>query len=246
MEKLGNGPAMQADAFIRQWGPGGSSDGIVSDRRRIEIHTHFTGFPSECTTIAIEQLRDPAIRMRLRQALTEPDTYRPDRSNADITKDLAGDFARMADRMRARGVPPAQAAHFLIQCLLCYFAESIGALPERVFSRTVTARRTPAALRKALQTLFTTMKNGGDFGSDLIAWFNGGLYNTVAVPNLDDADLRDLQQAAGATWSALDPAILGTLFERGLDPRKRQQLGAFYTDPVTIERIIDPAIRQPV
>ena len=31
-------------------------------------------------------------------------------------------------------------------------------------------------------------------------------------------------------WSEIDPSILGTLFERGLDPGKRAQLGAHYTD----------------
>ena len=30
--------------------------------------------------------------------------------------------------------------------------------------------------------------------------------------------------------SEIDPSILGTLFERGLDPDKRSQLGAHYTD----------------
>ena len=29
-------------------------------------------------------------------------------------------------------------------------------------------------------------------------------------------------------------SIFGTLFERGLDPSKRSQLGAHYTDPATI------------
>ena len=30
-------------------------------------------------------------------------------------------------------------------------------------------------------------------------------------------------------WSQIDPSILGTLFERGLDPGKRAQLGVHYT-----------------
>lgn len=35
-------------------------------------------------------------------------------------------------------------------------------------------------------------------------------------------------------WGAIEPAILGTLFERGLNPDMRSQLGAHYTDPATI------------
>ena len=41
-------------------------------------------------------------------------------------------------------------------------------------------------------------------------------------------------------------SIFGTLFERGLDPAKRSQLGAHYTDTATIERIIDPVLRRPL
>jgi hypothetical protein len=32
---------------------------VVSDRRRIEIHTHFTGTPSEVNSIALEDIGQP-------------------------------------------------------------------------------------------------------------------------------------------------------------------------------------------
>jgi len=47
-------------------------------------------------------------------------------------------------------------------------------------------------------------------------------------------------------WSAIEPSIFGTLFERGLDPAKRSQLGAHYTDPVSIMRIVNPVIVEPL
>jgi type II restriction/modification system DNA methylase subunit YeeA len=39
---------------------------------------------------------------------------------------------------------------------------------------------------------------------------------------------------------------MGTLFERGLDPDKRSQLGAHYTDRDKIMRIIEPVIKRPL
>jgi hypothetical protein len=42
----------------------------------------------------------------------------------------------------------------------------------------------------------------------------------------------------------MDPSILGTLFERGLDPDKRRQLGAHYTGREMIERLIEPVVRR--
>jgi hypothetical protein len=47
-------------------------------------------------------------------------------------------------------------------------------------------------------------------------------------------------------WSQIEPAIFGTLFERGLDPLKRSQLGAHYTDPQSIMRLVGPTIVEPL
>ena len=56
-------------------------------------------------------------------------------------------------------------------------------------------------------------------------------------------EMTELRNAAALNWSAIDVSIFGTLFERGLDPAKRSQLGAHYTDPATIMRIIEPVLQ---
>jgi len=47
-------------------------------------------------------------------------------------------------------------------------------------------------------------------------------------------------------WSSIEPSIFGTMFERGLDPAKRSQLGAHYTDAGKIMLIIEPVILRPL
>ena len=84
----------------------------------------------------------------------------------------------------------------------------------------------------------------GRFGADDIAWFNSSLFRRVDVPELTILDVTELRNAASLNWSAIDMSIFGTLFERGLDPAKRSQLGAHYTDPATIDRIIEPLLRR--
>jgi type II restriction/modification system DNA methylase subunit YeeA len=59
-------------------------------------------------------------------------------------------------------------------------------------------------------------------------------------------DIADLLEAAKLDWSDIDPSILGTLFERGLDPDKRSQLGAHYTDREKIMMIVNPVIVEPL
>ncbi|APW46316.1 hypothetical protein RA876_07920 [Rhodoferax antarcticus] len=70
--------------------------------------------------------------------------------------------------------------------------------------------------------------------------------SNVDVPTLSILDVTELRNAANLNWSAIDVSIFGTLFERGLDPAKRSQLGAHYTDTATIDRIIDPVLRRPL
>jgi type II restriction/modification system DNA methylase subunit YeeA len=67
------------------------------------------------------------------------------------------------------------------------------------------------------------------------------------VPQLTESDLAILFNAADELdWRAIDPTIFGTLFERGLDPTNRAQLGAHYTDVATINKLIDPLITRPL
>ena len=54
-----------------------------------------------------------------------------------------------------------------------------------------------------------------------------------------------MREAAARDWAEIDPSIFGTLFERGLDPGKRSQLGAHYTDRDKIMLIVEPVITRP-
>ena len=89
------------------------------------------------------------------------------------------------------------------------------------------------------------MSTGGRIGFEEVAWFNGGLFSDDTALPLDKAEIETTLKAAMLEWSEIDPSILGTLFERGLDPDKRSQLGAHYTDRDKITRIIEPVIVRP-
>ena len=231
---------------------------VVSDRLTIRIHTQFTGHPSATHEVRIAEMDQPANLALLRRIWTAPESFKPQQTNRDITEAAARSFAALAEGLRQRGATPGestasqqqranQVAHFLTQCLFCFFAEDVGLLPGRMFERLVNNKQaTPERLTQGLTQLFGTMQNGGLYGVDDIPWFNGGLFQTIAVPPLSAPDLTELRRAADLNWSAIDVSIFGTLFERGLDPAKRSQLGAHYTDPATIERLIDPVIRRPL
>ena len=62
---------------------------------------------------------------------------------------------------------------------------------------------------------------------------------------LEAADIETVLAASDLDWSEIDPSILGTLFERGLDPGKRAQLGAHYTDRDKIMLLVEPVVIRP-
>ncbi|MBP8896766.1 MAG: class I SAM-dependent DNA methyltransferase, partial [Ottowia sp.] len=228
---------------------------VVCDRLTIRIHTQFNGHPSETHTVRLDQLDQPGARELLRRLWTAPESFRPRATNRDITEAAAKSFATLAEQLRARGPTEADArrahadtvAHFLTQCLFCFFAEDVGLLPGRMFERLVSNRQlTAERLTAGLAQLFTTMQTGGLYGPDDIPWFNGGLFARIDVPRLEIVDITELRNAAALNWSAIDVSIFGTLFERGLDPAKRSQLGAHYTDPATINRIVEPVVTRPL
>jgi type II restriction/modification system DNA methylase subunit YeeA len=219
---------------------------VVSDRLRIEIHTHFTGMPSERHTILLDEITRPEVLERLRWIFKDPSRFRPAKTNQQITEEAASEFAKTAARMDAAKIPPHTIAHFLTQCVFCFFAEDVDLLPDRLFERLVNIDRPPEDLRRQLAGLFETMRSGGMFGAETMLRFNGGLFATVDVPALAPEDVDSLRAASNMNWSAIDPSIFGTLFERGLDPDKRAQLGSHYTDPATIMKIVRPVVEIPL
>ncbi len=104
----------------------------------------------------------------------------------------------------------------------------------------------PASLSTMLEDLFGAMAKGGRIGFEAVEWFNGGLFDTRDALPLERDDIKTLRALAGLDWSAIEPSIFGTLFERGLDPDKRSQLGAHYTDRGSIMRLVDPVVLDPL
>jgi type II restriction/modification system DNA methylase subunit YeeA len=201
----------------------------------------------EVHVITLDDLLDPAKRRLLKWAFTDPERLRPGRTTAHLTEQAAARFGTLAQTLRARGHDPAQVAHFSQQILFCLFAEDIDLLPNKLFAKLLEAgHRQPDRLPEMLETLFGAMATGGLMGVEVIDWFNGGLFSSREILPLERDDIQLLRELAALDWSAIDPTIFGTLFERGLDPDKRSQLGAHYTDPASILRLVEPVVLEPL
>jgi type II restriction/modification system DNA methylase subunit YeeA len=219
---------------------------VVSDIRTIQVHTNFTNSVKQVTTFELEDLLDPEKLDRLRLVWTDPDAFRASETPEQVTEKAAREFARLAEQLRRRGEDPDRAAHFLIRLLFCLFAEDVRLLPDDLFGKLVSATRAnPAAFSAQLRQLFAAMSTGGYFGVEKIPHFDGGLFDDEVL-DLDAEGLRVLGRLTGLDWGSIEPAILGTLFERSLDPSKRAQLGAHYTSRDDILAVVEPVLMAPL
>ena len=233
---------------------------VVCDMNRFEIHTNFTNTEPRVIEFTLKHLEEnPTHYVRLlREVFLDPEALHPNRDPRYITETAAAKFGEVAEALRDLDHDPNAVARFLNRLVFCFFAESMGLfrnddnLTHRPVTITLDFLRGRVERSKAqLSAIFDAMSRQEitDFGPYPTPWFNGGLFDSSAAEETFSltGDLVDiLLETAELDWSRIEPAIFGTLFERGLDPSRRSQLGAHYTDPDNIMRVVEPVVLRPL
>lgn len=171
-----------------------------------------------------------------------------------MTREIAQLLARLA-RDLERAHAPDTVATFLMRCIFCMFAQSVGVLPSRHTFTELLAEleRHPASFVGRVGRLWQLMDRGG-YSDDVnapIHRFNGGLFapgphGPIDPLVLNPDQIRLLISAAKRDWADVEPAIFGTLLENALDARKRGQLGAHFTPRAFVERLVLPTVMTPL
>ena len=223
---------------------------VVSDMEKIEIHTAWTNMVQERHVFTFDDLIDGRRRALLKRAFSETavEELKPGKKRADLTAEVAKEFVTLAQNLRTRGHAADKVAHFVNRMVFCMFAEDVDLLPDKLFKRMLEASESePDHFIDNAQKLFAAMaRPNGKLDFRRIEWFNGGLFDDDGALPLNRDDIKLALKAANQDWSNIDPSIMGTLFERGLDPGKRSQLGAHYTDPEKIMMIVNPVVVEPL
>jgi type II restriction/modification system DNA methylase subunit YeeA len=220
---------------------------VVSDINQIVIRTNYTNLPTRTIKLTLDDLLKPESIKLLKLVFSDPEQLKPQETVESVTREAAEHFSKLADNFRKYGNDPQEIAHFLIRLLFCLFAEDIGLLPEKLFPQLLEqTRRNSKDFAEVLRQLFRAMNTGGFFGRDKILHFNGGLFNDDYVLSMDSSDMDIIAAIDALDWAAIEPSIFGTLFERGLDPGKRSQLGAHYTSKDDILLIVEPVLMAPL
>jgi hypothetical protein len=211
----------------------------------------YSQFPdAQGFRIPLAGLRDPKVRDLLRAVWTDPLSLDPSRHAAEVTREVSRRLAVVARALEARHHPE-EVAGFIMRCLFCMFAEDVGLLPDKCFSKLLETMRgrEPKQLVYALETLWTDMDRGAPFSgiaANPLLQFNGGLFRQRTALPLEPQHLGLLIDAAQADWRHVEPAIFGTFLEQALDPRERRKLGAEFTPRRWVERLVMPAVIEPL
>ena len=229
---------------------------------------HYAQFPDrQSFRVYLEDLRDEAIRERLRLVWTDPHVLNPARRTAEVTREIAELLAKLSVSLETRmlrALPDKQqlekrstdqhtiaekVALFLMRCLFTMFAEDVGLLKRESFTNLLKEYKGKAdKVHFPLEGLWKSMNRGGfstELGMD-VAEFNGGLFRAATALTLTEDDLNWLIIAAERNWKDVEPAIFGTLLESALDPKERHRLGAHYTPRAYVERLVAATIIEPL
>jgi len=219
---------------------------VACDTDRFLIQTAWTNAVPKTFELMLDDLAEPDKLDILRSVFFAPAKLRPKETRAAVTKEAADKFSTIAFRLQGCDSPE-NLAHFINQLVFCFFAHSVKLLPNGFFPKILRrCAEKPESAKRYFDRLFAAMETGGEFDLTDIAHFNGGLFDGRRALPLQSDEIALLQAAASLDWSQIDPTIFGTLFERFLDPDKRAQIGAHYTDPEKIMMIVEPVILRPL
>ena len=237
---------------------------VVCDFERFIIRTNFNGTVQVTYDFTLDRIDEPANWRILRALFTDPASLRPVQTTAEVTEALAKQIAEIAKSLQKREAGELvdsttraemnfaqrknlRIARFLNRLVFCFFAEDTGLLPEDLFSDLLKSGLDDQRhLAETLEKLFAVMAGGGTFGKDRIRHFNGHLFEDSSVFELTEEELQKLAEAGEADWQFIEPSIMGTLFERALEPEQRSQLGAHYTSEADIKTLVEPVLMAPL
>lgn len=217
---------------------------MVSDFERFRLYDLESGTQDNFT---LEQLPD---HVHLFDFIAGYEDIGNNIEEIDLNIKAAELLATLHDALLQTGFDGHRLEILLVRILFCLFAEDTGIFTRHQFINYLLnytkedGSDTEMHLAKLFQVLDTpTSKRNKNLSDDLYAfpYVNGHLFaERIDMPSFD-LELRDeLIESAYFDWSAISPAIFGSLFQSVMNTQDRRNLGAHYTSERDILRLIKP------
>ncbi|MEP1124154.1 MAG: DNA methyltransferase [Ilumatobacter sp.] len=159
-------------------------------------------------------------------------------------------LADLHDRLVETGYPEHDMREWLTRILFCLFADDAEVWERKLFELYIDTRTADdgSDLGPQVHYLFQILNQApADRPSSLndllggLTYVNGDLFRDPLQIPACTPEVRDaLRRACRYNWSAVSPAIFGSLFQNVMQPAARRHLGAHYTTEENIIRTIRP------
>ena len=219
---------------------------VACDTHIFRIETRWTNEAPAKYEFELDDLADPVNLARLRGVFHNPDELRSGRTRAKLTKEAADKFQTISDLLQHRNPDKEAVAHFVNQLVFCFFADSVGLLPNGVWKKLLADRRAQAEKSQLARAIVRRHEGRRRLQPRAHPLVQRRPVQRPAAACAAHNEIGLLFATASLDWSLIDPTIFGTLFERFLDPDKRAQIGAHYTDPDKIMMIVEPVVLRPL
>ena len=168
-----------------------------------------------------------------------------------VNTQAAERMGRLHDALKKGGYAGHPLEVLLVRVLFCLFADDTSIFqPAQIFRAFVEERTAPDGtdlgprLAQLFQTLNTAPERRSAALDEQLAAFpyvNGRLFEEpLPIADFDAATREALLDACALDWSAISPAIFGSLFQSIMDAKARRHLGAHYTSEENILKLIRP------
>ena len=167
-----------------------------------------------------------------------------------VTKEAVEKLLKIYHSLLEREEDKDQVQKFILQLLVCLFAEDIDLFPiDGYFLGLIQDCKQHHSTYDLFTALFLQMNSkitakAGKFKD--VRYFNGGIFKEVNPIELNIYELNLLEKTAKFDWSKVEPAIFGNIFEYSMNSSEQHATGAHYTNEQDIMKIIRPTIIQPI
>ena len=155
------------------------------------------------------------------------------------------------DALAASGYAGHDLEQFLVRIVFCFFADDTGIFEPRDIFLDLLENRTNedgsdlggwlAQLFQVLDTPDDQRVNTLDEDLARFPYVDGDLFReTLRIPSFDSQMRQRLIDACHFNWSAISPAIFGSLFQSVMEKDERRRQGAHYTTEQNILKVIEP------
>jgi hypothetical protein len=213
--------------------------------RLLDLHADISTEPFEFSLL---QLRDEASTLAFLAGYGERVFGSKAQEAASIK--AAKLMASLYEALEGSGYDDHEASVFLVRTLFALYADDAGVWDRDLFLEFLETRTAHdgSDLGPQLSLLYQVMGRETSRRQsnldELIARFpyvNGGIFEEpLSIPSFDTAMRDRLVEAAMFNWSAISPAIFGSLFQAVKDKAARRELGEHYTTETNIMKVIGP------